>query len=100
MKKLLPWVSLILLLAFTALIFSFSLESAAESTEKSEGITMLLQNVCNFLGLDIEVVENTIRKAAHFVEFAILGALAYICSRVSTIYQVPSSPSTVPVLNV
>ena len=81
MKKLLPWVSLILLLAFTALIFSFSLDSAVESDAKSEDVTRFLQTVCDFLRLDIEMVNGVIRKAAHFVEFAILGALAYICSR-------------------
>lgn len=81
MKKLFPWISLILLLAFTALIFSFSLDSAVESDAKSEDVTRFLQTVCDFLKLDIEMVNGVIRKVAHFVEFAILGALAYICSR-------------------
>lgn len=80
-KKLWPWISLVLLLAFTLLIFSFSFDTAEESSEKSEKVTETLQSICDALNLDVEVVEGTVRKAAHFAEFALLGALALLCSK-------------------
>lgn len=80
-KKLWPWISLVLLLAFTLLIFSFSLDTAEESSEKSEKVTEALQAICDALNMDVEVVEGAVRKAAHFAEFALLGALAFLCSR-------------------
>ena len=81
LKKHWKYISLALLLAFTIIIFSFSCDSAAESSEKSGFFTGILQSACDFLNLDVEVVESVIRKTAHVIEFALLGSLAILTSR-------------------
>ena len=80
-NKIIPWVYLALLLVLTLLIFSFSAESAEESSEKSDSIVGIVQKICDALGVDATIVDKPIRKAAHFMEFALLGVLSYLCAR-------------------
>lgn len=80
-KKLWPWISLVLLFSFTLLVFSFSFDDAGESSDKSEKLTEAIQSVCDSLKIDVEILEGAVRKAAHFLEFFVLGVLALTCSR-------------------
>lgn len=59
---------------WTAFIWSRSLMSAAESTADSDGVARWLMGL---LGWETqpEWLTYVIRKAAHFAEFAVLGAL-------------------------
>ncbi len=57
------------------------MDTAEESTEKSQNVAGIIQSICDFLGLDVEVVDGPVRKTAHFCEFALLGALAYITAK-------------------
>ena len=65
----------VLSIAVVCMIFFNSMLDAEESTGMSnplvEGINRFLASV----HLDITVTEKTVRKAAHFTEYAILGAL-------------------------
>ena len=80
-KKIYPLMTLAMLLLVTFIIFSFSLETADESSEKSGFIVRLLDGVCALFGVDAETLETPIRKAAHFAEFALLGFVAYLSAR-------------------
>ena len=80
-KKITPWVYLALLILLTSVIFSFSAESAEKSSEKSDSIVGIVQKICDALGIDAEIVDKPIRKTAHFMEFALLGVLSYLCAR-------------------
>lgn len=80
MKKILPWLLLATVILYTAYIFSYSMDNAAESTEKSGFVTELFQKICDALKLDKEVSEGVIRKIAHFAEFALLGVLSIVCA--------------------
>lgn len=69
----------ILTLAWTGVIFSFSLQPASQSSNLSGGLlTKLLAWIAQWTGIVIpmETVHNLFRKLAHFTEFFLLG----ICS--------------------
>ncbi|MBQ4592165.1 MAG: VanZ family protein [Clostridia bacterium] len=82
------WIAVVL---WMALIFSFSMETAAESSESSGGFirTLLETFDRNFLSLPyadqhakIESLSYFVRKSAHFCIFGMLGLL--VTSAVST----------------
>lgn len=68
-QKIMTAVLLVLGLAWTAFIFSRSMQSGAESSMESGRLTAFLQSL---LG-DIPVSEYFIRKLAHFGEYLILA---------------------------
>ena len=77
------WIAVVL---WMALIFSFSMETAAESSESSGGFirTLLETFDRNFLSLPyadqhakIESLSYFVRKSAHFCIFGMLGLLLY-----------------------
>lgn len=79
--RFLPWIAVILWMAW---IFSFSMETAAESSESSGGFirTFLETFRPGFTDLTdeeqhavIESCDHFVRKAAHFTIFAVLGFL-------------------------
>lgn len=59
-------------------IFGNSLMNAEDSSEFSEGVLEMLNRLLCSLRIDFELDSFTVRKAAHFTEFALLGAL--LCS--------------------
>lgn len=54
-------------------IFSNSLMNANTSSSKSKGVRELVNSIINNLGLTFEITEHFVRKAAHFIEFMLLG---------------------------
>lgn len=65
-------------LLWTALILSFSMQTAVDSSGKSDFIVSLLQKI----GLT-DISQHFIRKCAHFVEFAVLGILLMLARNTS-----------------
>ena len=70
-------VLIVLYCLYILLIFSNSAQTASESSQRSLRIVQQLNSLL-FGGADI-ISEHLIRKAAHFTEFAGLGALGYAC---------------------
>ena len=64
-----------LTVAAVAFIFFNSSLDAVESTEQSSPITDWVNSVLAALHMPFGVTENFIRKAAHFTEYSVLGAL-------------------------
>ena len=58
-----------------AFIWSNSLKNGAESGEDSGRVFTAISKITSAIGLGTPISEHFIRKAAHFSEFAILGAL-------------------------
>lgn len=59
--------------AYVCFIFGNSLDTAEESSEKSGIVTKLIQTAVNTVLPGISIEEGTVRKLAHFAEFAVLG---------------------------
>lgn len=83
MSKIIPSkrkISFVILLIITILYIGFiwwrSTLSADESTIESTNVLNFLVNICNALGLGVELTDHIVRKAAHFCEFALLGCLS------------------------
>ena len=75
MKRILCAVFLVLTLAWIGFIFSNSLDSGTESSQKSSSVHKVVNEVAQSLGATEEISEATIRTSAHFSEFALLGVL-------------------------
>ena len=75
MKRILCAVFLVLTLAWIGFIFSNSLDSGTESSQKSGSVHKVVNEVAQSLGATEEISEATIRTSAHFSEFALLGIL-------------------------
>ncbi len=72
---------LFILLSVAIITFAFwhsSLDSEMSSGE-SEGFLQFLQNMLRSVGIEIEISEHFIRKAAHFTEYTALGTMM-MCS--------------------
>lgn len=88
-QKTSPWliafrvIFTIALLASIAYIFRNSLQTGAESSLRSQAVTQAVNEVLYRVHLD-PVPEHTIRKMAHFLEFAMEGFLLMLCLRVYT----------------
>lgn len=76
MKRIVCAVFLVLTLIWIGFIFSNSLDNGTESGEKSEAVHQVVNNVAHALGIHAEIPEATVRVAAHFTEFAVLGFLS------------------------
>jgi VanZ family protein len=72
-------VTLFLLLACIAFIFSNSLQDAAASSAESGRLLELVNRALGGLGLAMS--HNTLRKIAHFAEFALEGVLLALTAR-------------------
>lgn len=59
-------------------IFGNSLLDADDSSMMSDGVLEFINRLLCSLNIDLELGSYTVRKAAHFTEFAVLGAL--LCS--------------------
>lgn len=63
----------VLILITIIFIFSNSMESVSESSDRSEGVTLLIEPFLEVLLGDGNVTNHFVRKLAHFTEFFILG---------------------------
>lgn len=75
-RKILTAAAALLCVALIIFIFSNSLDSAEESTEKSDAVHEAVNNVAKELGVKKEITKSFIRQSAHFLEFTALGASA------------------------
>ncbi len=76
-KKRLIWIFGLLCLAWTAVIFSFSLQDGETSSVESEAALGFFNRILAWFGADGLLSELFIRKAAHFMEYCVLGMLVF-----------------------
>ena len=76
MRRVLPWVLLAATLAWCVFIWHFSLKPATESAQTSGGVTAAVNEFLTSIGSETQFKHGTIRKMAHFCEFAVLGVLS------------------------
>ena len=71
----------ILAVLTTLFIFSNSLKTASISSEESGRIVMIVSWILEQFGkiVDPEVLQNIVRKVAHFAEFGLQGFLLFGC---------------------
>ncbi len=67
------WIVLVLL--WCGYIFSNSLTPAEQSSEKSQGVLETVEEIIHKYDEDVELSHHFVRKAAHFIEFFVLGVL-------------------------
>lgn len=60
---------------FIGLIFLNSIQTGPASSEQSGKIVLFLQSIFDQAGITVTVSTLFVRKAAHFIEFAVLGVL-------------------------
>lgn len=72
-KRLLQILLLLLTVCVVLFIFSNSRENAAESSSRSQQITRFINYALRSVNLPWRVTEHLVRKAAHFLEYALLG---------------------------
>jgi VanZ family protein len=68
-------ITILLTVFWICFIFSNSAESAEESSSKSESVQEIVNEVIEAVGGEGNVTEHTVRKFAHFFEFAVLAVL-------------------------
>ncbi len=88
----------LLCVLFVGWIFSNSLQTATVSAEKSTGVVEVVQEVARVIapnssvatatGAALDRLHNVIRTIAHFLEFALLGALLLWCWRAYTVKKI------------
>ncbi len=72
-------VFLIITVAWSLVIWSFSLKNAESSTVDSNAAKSAIESIIEtFFGEDVDIDTNLIRKLAHFCEFAVLGFFAFL----------------------
>lgn len=64
-------------------IFQNSLQIAAESSARSEQVRAILNKIIGLVGFE-PLSPHTVRKLAHFAEFALMGFWFMLCLRVYT----------------
>ena len=79
-------VSLALTLFWLGFIFSNSLKTGEESGEQSSKVHQVVNQVASALGAKEEISEDTVRKGAHFTEFAVLGFL--VCLSITSLWRI------------
>lgn len=86
MKRKYFWILIFLYILF---IFSNSLTVGEKSSSISGGLTTYLLNILHQLSIEIEydTFHHFIRKAAHFTEYAGLGALVYISIQLEPLFK-------------
>ena len=75
MRRVLPWVLLAATVLWCGFIWHFSLASGAESVQTSGGVTEIVNEILESVGSESQIAHATVRKMAHFCEFAVLGVL-------------------------
>ena len=86
MKKKYIWLLIFLYILF---IFSNSLQVGSTSSSISGGFTTTLLSLLKYFGIQIEyaTLHHFIRKAAHFIEYAVLGILVFIAIHIEPLLQ-------------
>lgn len=74
----------VLAVLWLLVIWGQSMLPAAQSKGESGSLLLLVQQVLPWM------TEHLLRKAAHFTEYAILGALCFCAFRFSSRYQLPT----------
>jgi VanZ family protein len=69
-------------------IFSNSLDSATESTEKSDAVHQAVNEVAQELGAKKEISKDFVRQSAHFLEFTALG----MASTLTVLFAIAPDP--------
>lgn len=81
MKKKTIIISVFVLLALcVAFIFSNSLKNGSETTSQSGAVKEIVDSVLNFLNINLEISEESIRTLGHFAEFFALSLVLTIAS--------------------
>ena len=75
-KKILICIFAVLTLAWTAIIFAQSAKNGEESTEDTNKLMQIIENIADSIGVDADVSAKLLRKSAHFGEYAVLGVFA------------------------
>ena len=70
----------ILTVGMIAFAFIHSSMPADLSSEESEGVMVILQNILDFFGFSTELTDHIVRKAAHFAEYTAIGMLLVSCA--------------------
>lgn len=102
MKKRILLIITIIIIAF---IFTHSLMSGTQSAVESDSAFDIFDAITNFLHIPNVFTSLTIRKLAHFVEFAVLGiflsATVYIFSGTfkNQIFKIPFLLLAIPVID-
>ncbi|MBO1678236.1 VanZ family protein [Bittarella massiliensis (ex Durand et al. 2017)] len=78
-----------LLILYTLFVFSNSLDMGPSSSSKSGAVLALINGFLNSFGLPLQLSEHFVRKAAHFAEYFVLGALALATFRQYTVHWRP-----------
>ena len=84
-KKILSAVFLLLTIACTVIIFSNSMNIGLDSGRQSGKVVQAVIKVADVLGIKINNVESLhhiVRKSAHFLEYALLGALSFFTLKI------------------
>ena len=76
-RRLFKFLYVLLIIAFIAFIFSNSLDSMSDSAEKSGRILKFVNGLLEKINFPILFSETFVRKAAHFLEFFILGTILF-----------------------
>ncbi|MBQ7822438.1 MAG: VanZ family protein [Clostridia bacterium] len=72
-------VFLVLTVLWSCVIWSFSLDNAEQSAAESNRVSGFLSEIVEkVLGEQVELTQHTVRKTAHFAEFAVLGTLLFM----------------------
>ena len=71
-------IPLLLTLLWLGFIFGNSMKDAAASTEQSNKVHEIVNEVASSVGVEKPISEQTVRNMAHFTEFCILGVLLCI----------------------
>ena len=66
---------IIITLLWLGFIYSNSLKTGTQSSEQSGKVHQIVNEVADKVGVDEPISEKTVRKTAHFTEFAVLGFL-------------------------
>ena len=69
---------ILLTLLWLSFIFGNSLKTGEQSSEQSGKVHEVVNEVAQSIGIEEPISEHTVRKSAHFLEFAVLGGLICI----------------------
>lgn len=71
-------IPLLLTVLWLTFIFGNSLKTGEQSSEQSGKVHEVVNDVAQSIGIEKPISEHTVRKSAHFLEFAVLGGLVCI----------------------
>lgn len=90
-RKIVFIIFLILTLACVAFIFSNSLSNGEESSRQSGKVVQAVLKATDFIGVkitNVDLLSHIVRKCAHFLEFALLGALSFLTLKSMGLFKI------------